>query len=206
MNVIIIDDDRLVALSLKTILEADVSVEVAATGSSGTEAIQLYEKYRPDILLMDIRMEPMNGLDAAEQILTEDRDAKILFLTTFTDDEYIAKALSIGAKGYLLKQDFEGIVPALQAVYGGQSVFGSEIVTKIPRLTQAKEEFDFSSLNISEKELSIIKLVAEGLSNKEISEKLFLSEGTIRNYISTVLEKLELRDRTQLAVFYYKNN
>lgn len=206
MNVIIIDDDRLVALSLKTILEADVSVEVAATGSSGTEAIQLYEKYRPDILLMDIRMEPMNGLDAAEQILTEDRDAKILFLTTFTDDEYIAKALSIGAKGYLLKQDFEGIVPALQAVYGGQSVFGSEIVTKIPRLTQAKEEFDFSSLNISEKELSIIRLVAEGLSNKEISEKLFLSEGTIRNYISTVLEKLELRDRTQLAVFYYKNN
>lgn len=206
MNVIIIDDDRLVTLSLKTILEADASVEVAATGSSGTEAIQLYEKYRPDILLMDIRMEPMNGLDAAEQIFTEDKDAKILFLTTFTDDEYIAKALNIGAKGYLLKQNFEGIVPALRAVYGGQSVFGGEIVTKIPRLTQAKEEFDFSSLNISEKELSIIRLVAEGLSNKEISEKLFLSEGTIRNYISTVLEKLELRDRTQLAVFYYKNN
>lgn len=205
MRVIIVDDDQLVAISLKTILEADASIEVVATGHNGKEAIILYREYEPDVLLMDIRMEQMNGLEASEVILKEYPSARILFLTTFSDDEYIVKALSIGAKGYILKQDFEGIVPALKAVYGGQSVFGGEIVGKLPVLMQPKEEFDYGQYDISEKEQGIIELVAEGLSNKEIAEKLFLSEGTVRNYISTVLEKLALRDRTQLAVFYYKN-
>ena len=113
--------------------------------------------------------------------------------------------MRIGAKGYILKQDFEGIVPALKAVYGGQSVFGGEIVGKLPVLMQSKEKFDYRQYDISKKEQSIIVLVAEGLSNKEIAERLYLSEGTVRNYISVVLEKLALRDRTQLAVFYYKN-
>ena len=205
MKVVVVDDDQLVAISLKTILEADASIEVAATGYSGREAIALYKKYEPDVLLMDIRMEEMNGLEAAEAILKEYPNARILILTTFSDDEYIVKALSIGAKGYILKQDFEGIVPALKAVYGGQSVFGGEIVGKLPVLMQSKEEFHYSQYDINEKEQAIIELVAEGLSNKEIAEKLFLSEGTVRNYISVILEKLALRDRTQLAVFYYKN-
>ena len=205
MKVVVVDDDQLVAISLKTILEADASIDVAATGYSGREAIALYKKYEPDVLLMDIRMEEMNGLEAAEVILKEYPTARILILTTFSDDEYIVKALSIGAKGYILKQDFEGIVPALKAVYGGQSVFGGEIVGKLPVLMQSKEEFHYSQYDINEKEQAIIELVAEGLSNKEIAEKLFLSEGTVRNYISVILEKLALRDRTQLAVFYYKN-
>lgn len=205
MRVVVVDDDQLVAISLKTILEADSSIEVLATGYNGMEAVALYREHEPDVLLMDIRMETMNGLAAAEEILRGFPTAKILFLTTFSDDEYIVKALSIGAKGYILKQDFEGIVPALKAVYGGQSVFGGEIVGKLPVLMQPKEEFDYSQYDINEKEQRIIELVAEGLSNKEIAEKLFLSEGTVRNYISVVLEKLALRDRTQLAVFYYKN-
>lgn len=205
MRVLVVDDDQLVAISLKTILESDEAIEVVATGCNGKEAITLFKEHQPDVLLMDIRMEVMNGLEAAEEILGEDKEAKILFLTTFSDDEYIVKALNIGAKGYILKQDFEGIVPALKAVCGGQSVFGGEIVGKIPVLIQSKDEFDYSQYDINEKEQAIIELVAEGLSNKEIAEKLFLSEGTVRNYISTVLEKLALRDRTQLAVFYYKN-
>lgn len=206
MRVLIVDDDRLVAVSLKTILEADTEIEVAATGNSGQEAIDLYTKCQPDILLMDIRMEGMTGLEAAERILKEDKAAKILFLTTFSDDEYIVSALGMGAKGYLLKQDFEGIVPALKAVNGGQSVFGGEIVGKIPVLMYNKGEVNYDRYDISEKEQIIIELVAEGLSNREIAGKLFLSEGTVRNYISTILEKLNLRDRTQLAVFYYKNS
>lgn len=206
MRVLIVDDDRLVAVSLKTILEADTEIEVAATGNSGQEAIDLYTECQPDILLMDIRMEGMTGLEAAERILKEDKAAKILFLTTFSDDEYIVSALGMGAKGYLLKQDFEGIVPALKAVNGGQSVFGGEIVGKIPVLMYNKGEVNYDLYDISEKEQIIIELVAEGLSNREIAGKLFLSEGTVRNYISTILEKLNLRDRTQLAVFYYKNS
>ena len=153
---------------------------------------------------MDIQMKEMSGLEAAEQILKEDSRAKILFLTTFSDDEYIVKALNIGSKGYILKQDFEGIVPALLAVERGQSVFGSEIVNKIPVLAQSRESFDYSQYDVSEKEQEIIRQVAMGKSNKEIAETLFLSEGTVRNYISSVLDKLSLRDRTQLAVFYYQ--
>ena len=205
MKVIVVDDDQLVAISLKTILEADGQIKVLATGSNGQEAIELYNTHKPEVLLMDIRMETMNGLEAAEHILRDDANAKILFLTTFSDDEYIVKALNIGAKGYILKQDFEGIAPALHAVAGGQSVFGGEIVGKIPVLMQSKDEFDYAGYDINEKEQFIIELVAEGLSNKEIAEKMFLGEGTVRNYISVVLEKLGLRDRTQLAVFYYKN-
>ena len=205
MRVLVVDDDSLVGISLKTILEADESIEVTGLGQSGLDAIAMYREQQPDILMMDIRMDKMTGIEAAEQILKEFEDAKILFLTTFSDDEYIVKALNMGAKGYLLKQDFEGIVPALKAVYGGQSVFGGDIVGKIPVLMQSKGEVDYSGYDISEKEQAIIALVAEGLSNREIAGKLFLGEGTVRNYISAILEKLGLRDRTQLAVFYYKN-
>ncbi len=206
MRVLVVDDDNLVAISLKTILEADSEVVVTGIGQSGEDAIRLYREQRPDVLLMDIRMNGMTGLDAAEYILKEDEAAKILFLTTFSDDEYIVRALNLGAKGYLLKQDFEGIVPAIKAVFGGQSVFGGDIVGKIPVLMQSKGDVDYAKYDISEKEQAIIELVAEGLSNREIAGKLYLSEGTVRNYISMILEKLGLRDRTQIAVFYYKNS
>ncbi|MBP3620385.1 MAG: response regulator transcription factor [Lachnospiraceae bacterium] len=205
MRVLVVDDDMLVAISLKTILEYDKDMEVAAVGNSGEEAINLYEELKPDVLLMDIRMAGMTGLEAGEKILAKYPEAKILYLTTFMDDEYIVKALTIGAKGYILKQDFESIVPALEAVYSGQSVFGQDIVEKLPELMAKKNEFDYGKYDISEKEMEIIEEVAAGYSNKEISERLFLSEGTVRNYISTILEKLQLRDRTQLAIFYYKN-
>lgn len=205
MKVLVVDDDRVVGISLKTILEAAPDISVPALGRDGAEAVALYKEHQPDILLMDIRMEGMNGLDAASAILTEDPSAKILFLTTFSDDEYIVRALRLGAKGYLLKQDFESIVPALHAVYGGQNVFGSEVVKKIPDILSSPKEPDVSELPLNEKEIEIMKLVAEGLNNKEIAQTLFLSEGTVRNYLSSTLEKLDLRDRTQLAIYYYKH-
>lgn len=202
MKTIIIDDDQLVVMSLKTILEADPQVQVAAVGYDGTDAVKLFLQHQPDVVLMDIQMKELNGIEAAEQILAEDSMAKILFLTTFSDDDYIVRALAEGAKGYILKQDFNGIIPALKAVYQGQSVFGGEIVHRLPNLARPKQEFDFEPYGISEKEQEIIAAVAAGKSNREIADALFLSEGTVRNYISTILDKLELRDRTQLAVFY----
>ncbi|MCM1497548.1 MAG: response regulator transcription factor [Clostridium sp.] len=205
MKIVLIDDDQLVCMSLKTILEADEAIEVAAIGNDGSQALPLYQEYEPDILLMDIRMQGMNGTDALAEVLKRYPAARVLFLTTFLDDEYIVKALELGAKGYILKQNFEHIVPALKAVYSGQNVYGDEIISKIPDLIKATEAFDYSSYDISEKEYDIITLVAEGLSNKEIASKLFLSEGTVRNYLSAILEKLSLRDRTQLAVFYYQH-
>ncbi len=205
MKIIIVDDDRLVSLSLKTILEASKEVEVLGIGNDGKDGVSLYTKYEPDVLLMDIRMQGMTGLEAAEIILDKYPKAKILFLTTFSDSEYIVKALRIGVKGYILKQNYESIVAALKAVYSGQSVFGGEIMEKIPNLMEEKVHFDYDKADISPKELEIIELVANGLNNKEISEKLFFSEGTVRNYLSNILEKLDLRDRTQLAIFYYQN-
>ena len=150
-------------------------------------------------------MDTMSGLDAAEIILKEDANAKILFLTTFLDDEYIVRALHLGAKGYILKQNFESLLPAIKAVAEGQSVFGNEIVTRLPDFLSTASHYDYQAGGISGKELEIIELVADGLSNREIAGELCLSEGTVRNYLSAILEKLELRDRTQLAVFYYRH-
>ncbi|MBE5923226.1 MAG: response regulator transcription factor [Lachnospiraceae bacterium] len=206
MKIVIVDDDKLVAMSLKMIIEASDEAEVLACGHSGKEAIELYDEYKPDILLMDIRMEEMSGLEAGEVIIDKHEDAKLLFLTTFNDDEYIVKALSIGAKGYIIKQEYESIVPALKAVYEGQTVFGSDVMGKIPGMLKMNHEkgFDYEKFGLSGQEYEIVELVAQGLSNKEIADELCLSEGTVRNYISTILSKLELRDRTNLAIFYYK--
>jgi DNA-binding NarL/FixJ family response regulator len=180
-------------------------MQVAGTGANGREAVSLYDRLRPDVLLMDIRMDGMTGLEAGEAILKAHPQAKILFLTTFADDEYIVRALKMGAKGYLLKQNFESIVPALKAVYAGQSVFGDDIVAKIPSLIADGGKADFSSYGLTDKEETIIELIAEGLSNREIAGKLYLGEGTVRNAISVILEKLNLKGRTQIAIFYYKN-
>jgi len=203
LKIIIVDDDHFICMSLKTILHADPEIEVVETGTCGEEAIELFDRVRPDVLLMDIQMGGMSGLDAGECILKKHPDAKILFLTTFADNEYIVKALQMGAKGYLIKQNAEAIAPALRAVMTGQSVFGGEIVAKLPTFLSGKKKPDMSGHNISEREMDIIELVAKGLNNREIADTLFLSEGTVRNYLSVILEKLELRDRTQLAVFYY---
>lgn len=213
MRALVVDDDAFVTMSLKTILESDDEIEVVAVGSNGEQAISLYKEHNPDVLLMDIRMDTMNGLEAAEQIFAIDKSANILFLTTFSDDEYIIKALNLGARGYLLKQDFESIIPALKAAYSGQSVFGGQVISKIPSLMdRAKSEKDIKEgddeqkfpEDITKKEIEVMEQVALGLNNKEIAANLFLSEGTVRNYISIILEKLELRDRTQLAIYYLK--
>lgn len=205
MKILIIDDDPLVSSSLKTIIESHNEFEVVGIGGNGLDAIELYTSLNPDILLMDIRMNAMTGIEAAQEILKKDKNARILFLTTFCDDEYIVQSLKIGVKGYILKQDYEGIVPALRTVFAGQRVYGDKIMDKIPILAKEGIKPEICTFGLTEKEFEIIEQISIGLSNKEISERLHLSEGTIRNYISIILEKLLLRDRTQLAIFYYKN-
>ncbi len=205
MRVLIVDDDSLVAMSLKTILSSDPDIEVTGLGNDGSEAVKLYEEQHPDVLLMDIRMSGMSGLDAGSEILSKHGDARILYLTTFNDDEYIIRAISIGAKGYIIKQEFESIIPAVKSVYNGHSVFGNAITEKLPDIINKKKSFDYEGHGITPQEKEIIEEVTRGLSNKEIADKLCLSEGTVRNYLSNVLRKLDLRDRTNLAIFYYQN-
>lgn len=134
MKLILIDDDCLVVSALKMILESEPDFEVTASADDGSAAPALYREHRPDVLLMDIRMKQKNGLEAAEEILQEFPSARILLLTTFSDDEYIIKALKLGAAGYLLKQDYHNIIPAIRAAASGQTVFGTEIVSRIPEL------------------------------------------------------------------------
>ncbi len=203
-NLVIADDDKLVCQALNLIVNSSDNINVIATGNNGHDAINLYKIHKPDVILMDIRMGEFTGLDAAEEILKSYKNAKILFLTTFADEEYIARALRLGAKGYLLKQNFDSIVPSIIAVMNGQRVFGDEIISKLPDIYSTSIP-NFSNYGLTERETEVVTKIAEGLSNKEISDILFLSEGTIRNYISVILEKLNLRDRTQIAIFYYKN-
>ncbi|MDO5726212.1 MAG: response regulator transcription factor [Tissierellia bacterium] len=200
MKIIIIDDDKLVLNSLTTIIENE-NIEVLATATDGSDAKALYQKHLPDMVLMDIRMKNINGIEATESILETFPDAKILLLTTFKDEEYINKAIHLGARGYILKDNFSAIVPSIKAVINGNMVFDSNIISEI-----GKERKEKIEIPLSERELSVLKLVAEGLNNKEIANKLYLSEGTVRNYISTILDKLDLRDRTQLAIYYLKNS
>lgn len=206
MKLVIIDDDPLVTTSLKTILEMEKDFEVAAVGHSGEEACQLYQKWEPDILLMDIRMGEMTGIMAAKVILKAQPTAKILLLTTFSDDEYIHEALNLGVKGYLVKQDFPSLIPAIKAIQSGQSVFGTEITDKLIHLVNhpKKEMSPVFFDKLTQREQEVLLKIAEGKNNKEIAKELFLSEGTVRNYISLLLEKLSLRDRTQLAIYYYQ--
>ncbi|ERJ11371.1 response regulator transcription factor [Haloplasma contractile] len=206
MKIIIVDDDQLVSSSLKTIIETYDGFYVLGIANSGEDAIKLYKRHQPDILVMDIRMDKMSGLEAAEKIIKTFANAKILFLTTFMDDEYIIKALKIGAKGYILKQHYNSIIPALNAVYSGQNVFGEEIINKLPSvMSKHSNKKNYRDYGIVEKEFEIITSVSKGLSNKEIAKELYLGEGTVRNYISVILEKLDLRDRTQLAIFYFNH-
>lgn len=198
MRIIIIDDDALIRLSLKTIVEAG-GIEVSGLGSSGLEAVTLYEACRPDVVLMDIRMARMNGLEAAGEILKKDPSARILLLTTFKDQAYISEALALGCRGYLLKQNFASILPSLQAIEAGSFVFDSDVIENLSAAPDLSPDD-----RLSERENEVVSLVAEGLNNKEIAARLNLSEGTVRNYLSEILDKLNLRDRTQLAVSYYK--
>lgn len=205
ISVSIVDDDPLVAGALKTIIGADGAFRIRSVEESGEALLHNYGKVRSDIILMDIRMKGMTGIEAGKTLLSRYPEARILFLTTFSDDEYIVQALKMGAAGYLLKQNYDCILPALHAVYAGQRIFGEAVADRLPQLMQAGNKASFTDFNLSEREFTILRHVADGLSNREIGEKIFLGEGTVRNYVSTILEKLNLRDRTQLAVFYYRN-
>ena len=208
MKVAIADDDPIVCSSLATILAATGAAEVPWTANSGEAAMSKYDENAPDMLLIDVQMPGMDGLTASERILHAHPDARILVLTTFADEAYIAKAMEIGTKGYLIKQDVSSVIPAVQAVMAGQIVMGAEVLAKLrfaaarPNAPQDSGCMDAPDrfAHLTDRERDVVELVAEGLDNREIAAKLFLSEGTIRNRISDILAKTNISNRTKLAV------
>lgn len=208
IKVIIADDNSFIREGMKIILATFDEFDVVATVEDGREAVTYCEAHEVDVALMDVRMPNLNGVEATKQ-LTERTRTKTLILTTFDDDEYITDAILNGAKGYLLKNnDPERIRDAIKTVYHGHHVLQDVVLDKIksglspgkPDKEDKADKFDRSLF--TERELDIMALIAKGLANKEISKKLFISEGTIANHITSVLSKTGLEHRTQIAIFY----
>lgn len=209
IRIAIIDDEKLIREGLKIILSTYDDIDVVAMGQNGYEALEICKSNDVDLVLMDIRMPLCDGVKGTKLIKDELPDTKVLILTTFKDIEYIQEALKNGASGYLLKDSsYDLIYEGIKAALMGNIVIHPDVANNILNYSpiQITPKEVCKQFNLSEKECDIIEYIAEGLSNKEIGEKLFLSEGTIKNNVSTILSKLELRDRTQIVVFAFKNN
>ena len=209
IKVLIADDQELIRESLKIILDSKPDIEVTDAVSDGLEVIRSVREKRPDIILLDIRMPRLDGVSCTKIIKEGYPDIKIIILTTFDDDEYVFNALKYGASGYLLKGiSMDNLVEAINTVYQGQAMINPDIASKVlkffSKLAVNNETIHVPVENIkmiTKNEWTIIKEVSKGKSNKEIAKDLSFSEGTVRNYLSNILDKLELRDRTQLAIW-----
>lgn len=213
IRIIIVDDQRLMREGLSMILDLEQTIEVAALGSNGLEAQQLVEKYQPDVVLMDIRMPILDGVQGTTQILAKHPKTKILMLTTFHDRELIISAMQAGAKGYLLKDmPSDAIIQAIHSVYRGGIVMQEDVTGMIiEELANQKQTREKMSLlgegehekleQLTSREKEVLGFLGCGFNNKEVASKLFISEGTVKNHLSSILKKLEIRDRTQAALF-----
>lgn len=208
IRLIIADDEMLIRTGLKIMLEASGNVEVLALAENGRAAFEACTIHRPDVVLMDIRMPESNGIEGTKLIKEAFPEVKVLIVTTFQDTEYIVEAVQNGASGYLLKDSSpDAILDGIKVALSGKVVMDTVISEALLTNTSVEKEesFDAEKWGLTTREVELIAQVANGLSNKEIAQTLFLSEGTVKNNISTILSKLELRDRTQLVIFAYEN-
>lgn len=213
IKVLIADDQELIRQSLEIVLSTKEGIEVTGTAKDGREVIRCIRKEKPDVILMDVRMPEMDGVQCTEIIKENYPQIKIIILTTFDDDEFVFSALKHGASGYLLKGiSMDDLEEAIKTVVQGDSMINPDVATKVVELFSKMAQSNFDMMidaknveDLNETERKVTHLVGCGMSNKEISGKLSLSEGTIRNYLSSILNKLDLRDRTQLAIWEVQN-
>jgi DNA-binding NarL/FixJ family response regulator len=207
IRVLVADDQSMVRAGFRMLLGGEEGIEVVAEASNGLEAIEKAERFDPTVVLMDIRMPELDGLEATRRILATDRGARILILTTFDLDEYVYEALRAGASGFVLKDDPpERLIAAVRTVAAGDALLSPAITkrvisefARIPRRMPANELED-----LTERELEVFRLIARGLSNAEIGQELFISETTVKTHVTHILSKLDLRDRVQAVVLAYQ--
>jgi len=209
IKVMVADDQELIRESLKIVLNTNVDMEVIATAENGRDVLHLMQRQRPDVILMDIRMPEIDGVQCTQRIKESYPAVKIIILTTFDDDEYVFNALKYGASGYLLKGvSVAELSNAIRTVVQGGAMLNPDIIKKVVKLFSEMarsnlavqvEDRDVEKLTRAERKIAV--QVGRGLSNREIARKLNLSEGTVRNRLSVILGKLNLRDRTQLAIW-----
>ncbi|AIQ71306.1 response regulator transcription factor [Paenibacillus graminis] len=213
IKVVIVDDDSFIRESLKVLVALDPEIEVAGSAGDGREALALLKQLpHADVVLMDIRMPNCDGVEGTKSIKEAFPGISVLMLTTFDDDEYIIEALRNGASGYLLKNiPPDRIIQGIKTVHEGNLLIHPDIARKLagflqpaapPKETMPKT---LEAYGLTKAELAVVSLIAEGHTNKEIAAELFLSEGTVKNYITEILSKLGLRDRTQIAILFWKN-
>jgi len=208
IKVMIAEDQELIRQSLEFVISNKEDMKIVGLAATGKEAVELAKDKKPDVILMDIRMPEMDGVEASKVIKKMNPDIKIIILTTFDDDEYVFDALKNGASGYLLKGiSLNELVESIRIVMNGGSLINPSVATKVCKFFSQMAEADYTSKiqndalsSLNKNELKIMKLIGMGLSNKEITKELNFSEGTVRNYISNILSKLNLRDRTQIAI------
>lgn len=207
IKVLLVDDQGLIRQGLRVLLELEPDLEIVGEAENGEQAINLVAKFQPDVVLLDIRMPIMDGVAATREIQKRFAKTKILVLTTFDDDEYVSAALQNGAMGYLLKDTpSEELAVAIRAVYKGYTQLGPGIVKKL--LTQFSNSTPTQSpavpsslAELTPREKEVLRLIATGASNREIAQQLYISEGTVKNHVTNILNRLNLRDRTQAAIW-----
>ena len=207
IRVLVADDQSMVRAGFRILLAGEADIEVVAEAGNGLEAVAKAGRYHPTVVLMDIRMPELDGLEATRRILADDNTARILILTTFDLDEYVYEALRIGASGFVLKDDPpEQLLAAIRTVAGGNALLSPTITkrvikqfTRVPRPTPAPQLAE-----LTERELDVFRLIARGLSNAEIGDRLFISGTTVKTHVTHILQKLDLRDRVQVVVLAYQ--
>ncbi|MEH1791130.1 MULTISPECIES: response regulator [unclassified Nostoc] len=207
IKVLLVDDQSLIRQGLRALLELEPDLEIVGEAENGEQAINLVAEFQPDVVLLDIRMPIMDGVAATQEIQKRFAKTKILVLTTFDDDEYVSAALQNGAMGYLLKDTpSEELAVAIRAVYKGYTQLGPGIVKKL--LTQFSNGIITQSppvpstlAELTPREKEVLRLIATGASNREIAQQLYISEGTVKNHVTNILNRLNLRDRTQAAIW-----
>ncbi|MFK7800843.1 MAG: response regulator [Anaerolineae bacterium] len=205
IKVIIVDDQRLMRDGLRLLLELEDGIEVIGEAADGKEGVTTFHELQPDIVLMDIRMPNMTGIEATQEILRTNPKARIIILTTFDDDDLIMQGIQAGALGYMLKDlSGEELAAAIQTVMAGGSQLDARVTRKllgqITNPAAAKKPAKVETDLLTDREVEILKLVAEGFSNPEISRQLYLAEGTVKNYVSGIIQKMDVRDRVQAAM------